>query len=174
MPNSKDIAAIPESDALIRESAQIVFGLQNEAKRVKRRKEDRARDELRNPDTQLPKSPYKPIGFVGKKSEQAERDPVRKTFSRRPGVVGKKLHEINKAMEAKDANGYYKSSTEFYDIKSLSSKNVVLTRKGKTEPAFKRVNGQTKVNTLSKAEVAKIHKAHSKIVSKDKGAGRDA
>lgn len=176
MPNSKDIAAVPEAEELVRESAQITFGLHKGAVEKKRHREERARDARRNPDDQPPKPAYKPIGFVGKGSERAAKDPVREKFSRRPGVVGDKLHEINQAMGTKDSKGYYRSSTESFSTVSLSGKNITFTRKGEKEPAFKRVNGKTTVNNLSKSEVAKVHKAHSKVVgkSKDKGAGRGA
>ena len=177
MPNSKEIAAIPEADELVRETAQITFGLQKGAVEKRRRREERARDELRNPDTQIPKPEYKPIGFAGKKqSNKAAKDPVREKFSRNPGVMGKKLHAVNKAMGTKDSKGYYRSSTESFSIVSLSEKNLTFTRKGEKEPAFKRVNGKTKVNNLTKSEVAKVHKAHAKVVgnSKDKGASRGA
>lgn len=187
MANSKDIAAVPESGEVVREMAQITFGLQNEMtrkNRAKRAEADReannssgnGNDGNENSDQQTSKKSgkdYQPIGLSGKDSPHAAKDPIKNKIANSPKTIGSNLHELNKVKGTKGEDGYYKGSFNGLKVKSLNSRNMSATRDGETKPAFKMVNGRTKTNNLSKDEVKSIATSKSKSASKDKGAGRD-
>lgn len=89
--------------------------------------------------------------------------------TRNPKVMGTKFHEINTEMGKKNSKGQWVYKGANFTIKSKSSNDITVTRKGETEPVLKIKQGRVKTNNLTKPEIAKTHKAHSKTMSQGMG-----
>lgn len=89
--------------------------------------------------------------------------------TRNPKVMGRKFHEISMEMGKKNNKGQWVYKGANFTIKSKSSNDITVTRNGETEPALKIQKGRVKTNNLTKSEIAKTHKAHSKAMSQGMG-----
>lgn len=90
--------------------------------------------------------------------EKGEQKKTSTARTRNPHQLAKSLHELNLENGKKGKNDIYEFEGENYTIRSRSSGNVSLTRKGEDTPAFKVSGGRVKANSLKKEEVAAIHK----------------
>lgn len=171
MASSKDIAAVPEAETLYRETAQIVFGLQNGAIEREERRKQKEVDKKRNPDTQYQPKKGDRVGLATQAQKKSGRDPIANAVAQSPKTVAKNLHEMNKAQGKKEGQ-YYKSTVDGFKIKSLNSNNITVTRRGERKAAFRRVNGRVQVNKLTRGEKKRIAIFHGTQVKKDRGVSR--
>lgn len=106
-----------------------------------------------------------------KKEKEAKANPQ---YSRNPREIAHKLAELNKANGKRLTDGSYVYKGKNFEIKSRGNRNVSLTRKGEDKPAFQIAKGRVKVNDLSKAEVASVHRNHERHIERQDPGDRGA